>query len=76
MRPLVAKLAFETGIILDERDVWKSESDFRLLENYQQATGDDECRGLPFFINTETGDFLCGEVNYKTLKSWAMRGQA
>ena len=73
MRPLVMKLQFETGISFDERDVWKSESDFRLLENYQVATGEEECRGLPFFYNPSNGDFLCGEVNYKTLKTWATK---
>lgn len=73
MRPLVAKLEFETGIHLDERDVWKNETDYRLMENYQNQVQihDPECDGLPFFYNTATKTYLCGEVNYKTLKDWA-----
>ncbi len=71
MRPLLIKLESETGIMVEERDTWKKQSDFRLLENYQDATGDDECRGIPFFYNVTNKTFLCGEVNYKQLKDWA-----
>jgi len=75
MRPLVAKLEFETGIRLDERDVWKSESDYRLMENYQNEVkiSDPNCDGLPFFVDPKTKKYLCGEVNYKTLKDWATK---
>ena len=74
MRPLVAKLSFETGVQISERDVWKSEPDARLLENYQEeiAKTDPECQGIPFFYNTTTGDYLCGEVSYRQLKKWAL----
>ena len=74
MRPLMAKLAFDTGIVFDERDVWKNQSDFRLYENYQNAVmkKDPECAGLPFFYNPKTGTYLCGEVSYKELKAWAV----
>lgn len=73
MRPLVAKLAFETGLAIDERDVWKSERDARLLENYRAEIikSDPDCDGIPFFYNTNTKKYLCGEANYKSLKNWA-----
>jgi thiol-disulfide isomerase/thioredoxin len=71
MRPLLAKLAFDTGIVVEERDTWKNQSDYRLLENYQEKIGDKDCDGIPFFYNTKTEKYLCGEVNYKTLKKWA-----
>lgn len=74
MRPLIAKLAFDTGIVLDERDVWTSQADFRIYENYQDLVrkNDPDCYGLPFFYNTKNKSYLCGEVNYKTLKAWAV----
>ena len=71
MRPLLGKLTFETGLVVEERDTWKNKSDYRLMENYQEAAGDKDCDGIPFFYNTATGGYLCGEVNYKTLKKWA-----
>ncbi len=74
MRPLIGKLAFDAGIILDERDVWTNQADFRLYENYQNhvAKTDPECMGLPFFYDTKTGSYLCGEVSYKELLAWAV----
>lgn len=71
MRPLLAKLAYETGIVIQERDTWKNKADERLMVQYQETTGDAACDGIPFFYNTQTGVFLCGEVNYATLKQWA-----
>lgn len=77
MEPLVAKLSYDTGIVLDQRDVWANEADFRIYENYQNQvrTTDPDCQGLPFFMNTDTGEYLCGEVNYKELKGWALKKQ-
>ncbi len=74
MRPLVAKLAKEEGISLEEHDTWKSQADYRLYENYQNEVmkADPNCDGLPFFYNTKTGSYLCGEVSYRKLKVWAM----
>lgn len=74
MRPLIAKLAFETGVVLDERDVWKNQGHFRAYENYQDSVKkhDPECDGLPFFYDTKTSEYLCGEVSYRKLKAWAV----
>ena len=74
MRPLLAKLQFEAGLVVDERDIWKSETDYRMLENYRGSiiAKDPECNGIPFFYNTKTGGFLCGEVGYKELANWAI----
>jgi len=29
------------------------------------------CGGVPFFINTETGKWICGEASYEELKNIA-----
>lgn len=71
MRPLLNKLTFETGLLVEERDTWKNKSDERLMEQYQGIVNNKDCDGIPFFYNTVTGDYLCGEVNYQTLKKWA-----
>lgn len=73
MRPLLAKLAFETGIEIEERDTWKNKADYKLLEKYQDQLGDPDCDGIPFFYNTQTGAYLCGQVNYAVLKEWATK---
>ncbi len=71
MEPLLAKLTFDTGFVIEKRDTWKNKSDERLMEKYQEEVGDTDCDGIPFFYNTITGGYLCGEVNYTTLKKWA-----
>jgi thiol-disulfide isomerase/thioredoxin len=74
MRPLIARLVFDTGIILDERDVWVNQTDYRLYENYQNTVmkKDPECEGLPFFYDTKSQAYLCGKVSYKDLHAWAV----
>lgn len=70
MRNLVERLEQE-GIIVQEKEVWNNESNYRLLENYLEQS---DCPGIPVFVNTHTGVVLCGEVTYKQLWSWAMGG--
>lgn len=31
----------------------------------------DFCGGVPFFYNTKTNKWICGEADYDTLKKWA-----
>lgn len=69
MRRLIERLSLEMGIIIDEREVWNNESNYRLLENY---TSGRKCPGIPVFVNTQTNVVLCGEISYQMLKSWAM----
>ena len=71
MRPLVIKLFHDTGFSVEEHDTWKHQPDFRLMENYQESINDPDCDGIPFFYNTKTKKYLCGEVSYRKLKEWA-----
>ncbi len=71
MRRLIERLQSEFGISIEEREVWNTESNYRLLENY---TKDRECPGIPVFVNTQSNVVLCGEISYKQLMSWAQGG--
>jgi hypothetical protein len=31
------------------------------------------CGGVPFFFNTETEEYICGEAPYEKLKNWASK---
>lgn len=77
MQPLLVKASYETGVIFDEREVWGNQSNYRLFENYQESIkkNDPECDGIPLLYCVETEDYLCGEVNYKTLKQWVIKNQ-
>ncbi len=74
MKMLTQKMFHEYGIVVDMHDVWKSESDYRVMENYIQMYCPD-CPGIPVFMNTETNQIICGEVSYKVLCNWAFGGR-
>lgn len=71
MRRLVDRLKEEFGILVEEKEVWQNESNYRLLENY---TKENQCPGIPVFVNIKTGVVLCGEVSYNQLRDWAQGG--
>lgn len=71
MRRLIERLNHEFGIVVDEREVWNNEANYRLMENYLKES---DCPGIPVFMNTQTNVLLCGEITYKQLVSWAQGG--
>ncbi len=70
MAPKVEKLEEEEGVEVEQLEVWHDEGNadrFRELD-------DGKCGGVPFFINTESDQWMCGETDYDTLVAWA-RGE-
>lgn len=68
MFPLVEKLEKETGAKVDRMEVWHNAENAKLLKKYDQ----DFCGGVPFFYNTKTNKWICGEAEYKEFKEWAI----
>jgi len=66
MSPLVERLKKE-GFKIEQYEVWHDEENAKLMGKYDK----DYCGGVPFFINTETGKYICGETTYESLKEWA-----
>ena len=67
MRELVERLEKEEGIKIDSFEVWHNkENEKKLLE-----IDKDMCGGVPFFYNTQTEKFICGDTDYDTFKKWA-----
>ena len=67
MEPLVEKLEKDTGVKVDQYEVWHSEENARKMEQYEKGL----CGGVPFFFNTDTNEYLCGSSSYNELKEWA-----
>lgn len=66
MRPLVEKL--EKAEVKDEKyEVWHSPENAKKMTEYDKGL----CGGVPFFYNTDTKSFICGETDYENLKKWA-----
>ena len=66
MMPIVDKL-IEEGIEIEKFEVWNNQ------ENADKMTpfAEGKCPGVPFFINTETDEFICGASDEETLRKWA-----
>ena len=67
MKPLIEKLAKETGVIIESHEIWHNEANARKMDEYDTGL----CGGVPFFFNTETKKFICGSTDYEDLKQWA-----
>ena len=68
MHELVIKLEKEEKIKVDTFEVWHNEENAKKLEEIDK----DLCGGVPFFYNTKTTKWICGEAEYQDLKNWAL----
>ncbi|MBI2463187.1 MAG: hypothetical protein HYV65_03065 [Candidatus Spechtbacteria bacterium] len=67
MDVLVERLENETGVKLEKYEVWHNEENADKMSQYDTGL----CGGVPFFFNTETKNYICGEGSYGELKKWA-----
>ncbi len=67
MKPLVEKLKEEEGIEVEQYEVWNSEENAAKQKEYDAGL----CGGVPFFINTDSGEHICGSTDYESLRAWA-----
>lgn len=73
MAPLVTQLEQELGVQVERKETWHDETNAKLLMTTYDQDG-TRCGGVPFFFNTDTNQWLCGEVSYESLKQWAHGG--
>lgn len=75
MMPYVDKLEKDTGVKLERLEIWHNEKNADLMRSYRAIIAPN-CGGqlrTPTFLNTETNDVICGEVEYKKLKNWTTK---
>ena len=68
MHELVAKLEKEENVKVEKIEVWHNEENEKRLMELDK----DMCGGVPFFYNTKSGQWICGEDSYDKLKEWAL----
>ncbi|KKW36697.1 MAG: hypothetical protein UY81_C0017G0001 [Candidatus Giovannonibacteria bacterium GW2011_GWA2_53_7] len=66
MMPLVDRLITE-GLKIEKFEVWHDETNAKKMDGYDRGL----CGGVPFFYNTTSKHFICGEADEKTLRKWA-----
>ena len=67
MRPLVERLEKEEKVKVEKYEVWHNDDNAKKLELLDEG----RCGGVPFFFNTESNKWICGEAEYDELKKWA-----
>lgn len=68
----VERLEKEEGVKIQKFDVWHDSEAAKLMEKYDKdENGNTICGGIPFFVNDETGQKICGNTSYEKLKAWA-----
>lgn len=68
MHHLVDRLEKEEGIKIEKFEVWHNEENRKKIAEYDTKL----CGGVPFFFNTLSKKYICGEATYEELKEWAL----
>ena len=68
MLPRLTELEKELKISIMRYEIWHNEENSRLMDQYDKNL----CGGVPFFYNTKTSEWICGETSYEKLKEWAL----
>lgn len=69
MKPLVQRLQKEEGVTVESLEVWHNPEHQARMDAFDK----NKCGGVPFFYNTNSKKFLCGEVPYEELRAWALK---
>lgn len=75
MMPYVDKVEKEEKVEIERLEVWHSEKNADLMRSLREIIA-PKCGGqlrTPTFLDTETNDVICGEVEYDKLKEWALK---
>lgn len=67
MEPKVEQLEEEEDVTVKQLETWNDRENAKKLQEFD----DGKCGGVPFFYNTDSDEFICGETDLETLKAWA-----
>ena len=68
MHELIVRLEKEEGVKVESLEVWHNKENEKRLLDFDK----EFCGGVPFFYNTKTKAWICGEDSYENLKIWAL----
>ena len=67
MVPVVDKLNQSGEFKIEKLETWHNKEN----EAKQKEFDKGFCEGVPFFYNTDSGEWICGGTDEETLKKWA-----
>lgn len=68
MEEKVEKVQQEEEVEVEQLEVWNDKDN----AEKQAELDDGKCGGVPFFFNTDSEEWICGETSYENLKKWAL----
>lgn len=68
MKPFLRRLEKENGVQIQSFEIWHNDENSKNMGEYDKGL----CGGVPFFFNTDTGGYICGETSYEELEKWAL----
>ncbi len=66
----MVKRLVKEGVAVGALEVWSNKENAKKMEELNKS----RCQGVPFFVNTETDQWICGSTNEETLRKWAAGG--
>ena len=63
----IEKVQEEEDVEIEQLEVWNDRENARKQKEFD----DGKCGGVPFFYNTESEEWICGETSFEKLKAWA-----
>lgn len=72
MAPIVEQMEKETGLKVEKFETWHDEGNAKKLHEADHEYNNGGCKGVPFFVNTESRKTICGATSLEQLKEWAM----
>lgn len=67
MAPKVDELQEKENVEVNQLEVWNNEENAEKMKRLD----DGKCGGVPFFYNTESDEWICGETDLESLRNWA-----
>lgn len=68
MESKVKEVEEDEDVEVEQLEVWNDKENAEKLEKLD----DGKCGGVPFFYNTESEEWICGETDVETLRKWAL----
>jgi thiol-disulfide isomerase/thioredoxin len=67
MKPVIEEVEKELGVSFEKIEVWNNEANAQKLESVDRG----RCGGVPFFLNDESNEFICGAASKEDMMKLA-----
>ncbi|KAL6072786.1 Glutaredoxin domain-containing protein [Balamuthia mandrillaris] len=70
--PEVQCMESALNVKIQRLEIWNNKTNAHMFQRLARG----KCKGVPFFVNRKTGEFVCGAAQCEVLKGWASSSSA